>query len=170
MRRALSAGFLAALVTVTIAGCSVSRTGGDAAKNSFLSAADRICATHARTVMDWLVQPRSGNLWQQAAATDEGIYEIISTTIGRLESLGRAPGPDSGAFNGYVSTLRARASLYMLMRIANEKRDDVVLLRFQRRVNQIDSVGDRNAHRYGLQICGTGAKDFAKALLAAGWR
>ena len=165
--------FVAGLAALTLAGCRVTHvteSHGVSAKGRFVSAADRICATHLQQVMDWLVQPRSGNLSHQAAETNEGIYEIISTTITRLQMLGQAPGPEGGAFSGYVGTLQARASLYMLMRIAYDRRDGVTALRFQRRINEIDTLGDRKAHRYGLRICGTGGGDVAKAFSAGGWR
>jgi hypothetical protein len=160
---------VAGLAVVAVAGCGRSQSDGASSKGSFVSAADQVCAGHLRTVMDWLVGPRSGDPWQQQAVEDEGIYEIMSNTIARLESLGQAPGPYASAFNGYVGTLKARASLYMLMRIANDRHEGVTALRFQRRISEIDALGDREAHRYGLQICGTGLPDFAKALSAAGW-
>ena len=160
---------MAGLAVLAVAGCGGSYSDGASAKGSFVSAADQVCAEHLKTVMDWLVQPRSGDPWQQQAVEDEGIYEIMSNTIARLESLGRAPGPYASAFDAYVGTLKARASLYMLTRIANDRHEGVIALGFQRRIHEIDALGDRNAHRYGLQICGTGLSDFGKALSAAGW-
>jgi hypothetical protein len=167
MRR-LPIAVAACLAVIAVGGCRLTHTagagaGGSAEKGNFVSAADRICANHLRTVLAWLGQPRSGNLSHQAAVTNQGIYDIISTTIGRLESLGQAPGPDAGAFDGYVGTLKARASLYMLLRIANDHRDGVTALRFQRRIDEIDTLGDRDAHRYGLRVCGTSGADVAKA-------
>ena len=163
---------IAALATLTMAGCRAAShsTSAPSAKSEFVSAADRICANHAQRVIAWLVEPRKGDLAHQAAATNEGIFKIISTTVTRLETLGQAPGPDAGAFSGYVSTLKARASLYKLTGIANQRRDAVTALRFQRRISQIDTLGDRQAHRYGLRICGTGGRDVAKAFSAGGWR
>jgi hypothetical protein len=161
--------FVTGLAVLAVAGCGRSHSDGASAKGSFVSAADRVCATHLKMVMDWMTQPRGGDLWQQQSAWDRGIYEITSNTIARLQSLGQAPDPHASAFDGYVGTLKARASLYMLMRIANDRHEGVVALRFQRRIYEIDALGDRRAHRYGLQICGSGAPDFAKALSAAGW-
>jgi hypothetical protein len=159
-----------ALAVLAVAGCgSAGNSGGGSAKGGFVLAADRICAAHLRTVMEWLSQPRAGAPWHQQAVEDGGIFQIMSTTISRLESLGRAPGPSAGAFDGYVATMKARASLYMLMRIAEDRQDGVVALGFQRRIYQIDGLGDRRAHQYGLRICGTGLPDFGKALAAAGW-
>ena len=168
--RWLQIALVAGLAALTLTGCRLSQSHGASAKGRFVSAADRICATHLQRVMDWLVQPRTGDESQQASETNAGIYEIISTTVTRLETLGRAPGPDGGAFSGYVGTLKARASLYMLIRIAYDRREPVSALRFQRRINEIDTLGDRKAHRYGLRICGTGGADVAKAFSAAGWR
>jgi hypothetical protein len=34
----------------------------------------------------------------------------------------------------------------------------------QRRVDQIKPIGDRDAHRYGLHVCGTGPGDIAPLL------
>jgi hypothetical protein len=162
--------FVAALAVLTVAGCRASHGNGGPAKANFVSAADRICSRHLQTVVDWLVQPRSGDLWQQAAVTNDGIFRIISTTIARLESLGHAPGPYAAAFDDYVGTLKARASLYMLLRIADQRREGDTVLQFQRRIDEIDALGDSKAHRYGLQICGTGGRDVAKSFSAAGWR
>jgi hypothetical protein len=161
---------VAVLVVLTVAGCRTSHRDGGAAKGRFVSAADQICTTHLRAIVGWLVQTRRGDSWQQASKTNAGIYQILSTTIARLDSLGAAPGPDSRAFDGYVGSLRARASLYMLLRIADDHHDGGTALGFQRRINQIDALGDRRAHRYGLRICGTGNGDVAKAFSAAGWR
>ena len=167
---AIRIAVVAVLATLTMAGCRVSHTqSAPSAKSQFVSAADRICANHAQRVIAWLVEPRSGSLARQAAATNEGIFKIISTTVTRLETLGQAPGPNAGAFSGYVGTLKARASLYKLTGIANQRRDDITALRFERRISQIDELGDRQAHRYGLRICGTGGRDIAKAFSAGGW-
>lgn len=162
---------VAGLLALTVSGCRLVHTNSSSpsAKGNFVDAADRICANHLRTVLAWLGEPRSGDLSHQAAVTNQGIYNIISRTITRLESLGDAPGPDSSAFSGYVGTLKARASLYMLLRIANDHKDGVTALQFQRRIDEIDALGDRDAHRYGLQVCGTSGRDVAKAFSAAGF-
>jgi hypothetical protein len=135
----------------------------DSAKAAFTVAADRICAQHLETVLAWLGRPLSGAGWQQRATQDEGIYRIIGTTIQRLETLGPPPGPAAGAFAGYVETLNARAALYRLTSMAELRRDRPFAVRLQRRISLIDGIGDRDAHRYGLRICGASPGDLAKA-------
>lgn len=127
-----------------------------------------VCAAHVRAVMSWLVQPQQGPSWQQDATQDEGLYEIIDASIRRLESLGPPPDPRGDAFDGYLSTLKARAALYRLTSVAFLKRDTVFALRLEGRIGQIDSRGDHYAHTYGLRVCGTGLKDVARAFDAAG--
>jgi hypothetical protein len=138
------------------------------AKASFVIAADRICAGHLETVLAWLEQARTGDGWQERATRDDGIYRIMADTIQRLEMLGPPPGPIAGAFAGYVATLKARAALYRLTGMAELRRDRLFAMRLQRRVDQIDGVGDRDGHRYGLRICGAGPRDLAKAPGEAG--
>jgi hypothetical protein len=146
------------------------RNEGDPAEARFVVAADRICAEHFETVMSWIEQPRAGEPWQQAAAENEGLYQIIAHTVQRLTALGQPPDPNSEVFLGYLKTLEARAVLFRLMSMADLQRDKEFALRLQRRLDQIDSIGDRDSHRYGLHICGTGARDLAKAFAEAGWR
>ena len=119
--------------------------------------------------MDWLVTPQAGAPWQQQAAQDEGLYEIIDRSIQRLEALGPPPEPRAAAFGGYVKTMKARASLYRLTSIAFLKRDTVFALQLENRITQIDGQGDQYAHTYGLRVCGSGLRDLAKAFDDAGW-
>jgi hypothetical protein len=157
---------------LTLAGCGQVRDQNgpaktaltDSAKAGFTVAADRICGEHLETVLVWLGRPLSGPGWHQRAAQDEGIYRIIGITIQRLDTLGPPPGPAAGAFAGYVKTLKARAALYRLASIAELRRDRLFAVKLQRRVGQIDGIGDRDAHRYGLRICGARPGDLAKAL------
>ena len=88
----------------------------------------------------------------------------MSTSISGLEGLGRAPDPSGDAFRGYVKTLKARASLYRLAGVAEAHRDAEFAVQMQRRVDQIDALGDGYAHGYGLRICGIGARDATKGL------
>jgi hypothetical protein len=133
-------------------------------KSEFTRAADRICTAHLETVLEWLRQPHRGNAWQRRAAQDEGTYRIMDNTIQRLEALGPAPGPTAAAFADYVKTLEARAALYRLTGMADLQRDNLAASRFQHRVDQINNVGDQDARRYGLQICGATLGELAKAL------
>jgi hypothetical protein len=119
--------------------------------------------------MTWLDHRGSGAAWQQQAVQDEGIYEIMGRSIGRLEALGPAPGPNDAAFAGYVKTLKARASLYQLTSMAFEDRNTIFALQLEQRISSINASGDRYAHTYGLQICGTGIQDVGRAFNAAGW-
>ena len=107
--------------------------------------------------------------WRQQASQDEGLYEIIDTSIKRLRSLGPPPGPHGAAFDGYVKTLKARAALYRLTSVAFLNRDTIFALRLENRIKSIDAQGDALAHSYGLHVCGTGLRDLAKAFNAAGW-
>jgi hypothetical protein len=156
---------------LALAGCGQMRdqirpgaaTPTDSSKARFTFTADRICARHLETVLAWLEQPRTGDSWQRRAAQDQGIYRIMRHTIQRLETLGPPPGPTAGAFAEYVKTLKARAALYRLTSMAELQRDRLIAVRLQRRVDQIDSVGDHDAHRYGLRICGASPRDLPKA-------
>jgi hypothetical protein len=167
----------AALVGLTlglfaIAGCGQERDAHGTAraaatssvKAQFTLAADRICTAHLETMLAWLRQPHTGNAWQRRAAQDEGTYRIIDNTIQRLEALGSAPGPTAAAFARYLKTLKARAALYLLTGMADLQRDNRYAARLQHRVEQIDNLGDQDAHRYGLHICGATPCDLAKAL------
>lgn len=168
MRRAPLA--LLCALAAAVAGCGHSGSGGGGGeKGGFVAAADRVCAAHLRSVMTWLDRPGSGAAWQQQAVQDEGIYEIMGRSIGRLEALGPAPGPNDAAFAGYVKTLKARASLYQLTSMAFEDRNTIFALQLEQRISSINASGDRYAHTYGLQICGTGIQDVGRAFKAAGW-
>jgi hypothetical protein len=166
--RGLALSLLCALL-VFLGGCGGAKDSGGPAKRAFVTGADDVCKAHVRAVMNWLVQPQQGPSWQQNATQNEGLYEIIDSSIRRLESLGPAPDPHGEAFDGYLGTLKARAALYRLTSVAFLKRDTVFALRLETRIGQIDSQGDHYAHTYGLRVCGTGLKDVAKAFNAAGW-
>jgi hypothetical protein len=161
---------VACALMLALAGCGKNGGADNSEKGMFVSAADQVCAAHVRAVMSWLDQPVTGAAWRQQATQDEGIYEIMDRSIGRLEGLGPAPGPRGDAFAGYVKTLKARASLYRLTSMAFLDRDTVFALQLENRIQQIDSQGDQYAHDYGLRICGTGVKDLAKAFDDAGWK
>lgn len=135
-----------------------------AVKAEFTRAADRICTAHLETMLGWLRQPHGGKSWQRRAAQDEGTYRIMDDTIQRLEALGSAPGPTAAAFADYVKTLKARAALYRLTGMADLQRDDLSATRFKHDGGQIDNLGDQDAHRYGLHVCGATPGDLAKAL------
>jgi hypothetical protein len=160
---------LACALLLILGGCGGAKDGGGPAKHAFVHGADRICLSHAEDVITWLNRPQSGASWQQQATQDEGLFEIIDRSIKRLQALGPAPGPNDGAFAGYLSTMKARASLYKLTSVAFLNRDTLVALRLENRIKSIDTQGDGYAHDYGLRICGTGLKDLAKAFDAAGW-
>ena len=160
---------LACALLLILGGCGGAKDGGGPAKHAFVNGADRICLAHAQTVITFLDEPQSGSSWQQQSSQDEGLYEILDGSIKRLQGLGPAPGPHDGAFTGYLSTLKARASLYKLTSVAFLNRDTLSALRFESRIKSIDARGDGYAHAYGLRICGTGLKDLAKAFDAAGW-
>jgi hypothetical protein len=156
-------------VLLGLAGCgqardehsSVSPARVDPAKAGFIVAADQVCARHLDTILAWLEKPQTGSLWQQSAAQNEGIYRIMAATITRLQGLGSPPGPTADAFAGYLKTLKARAVLYRLTSMADQRRDRSFAARLQQRVDQIDTIGDRDASRYGLRICGSGAREIA---------
>jgi hypothetical protein len=160
-----------ALTLVALAGCGQEghANRGPSAhagpnKSEFTRAADHICTAHLETMLEWLRRPHRGNEWQRRAAQDEGTYRIIDNTIQRLEALGSAPGPTATAFADYVKTLKARAALYQLTGMADLQRDNRSVARFQHRVAQINDLGDQDASRYGLHICGANLGDLAKAL------
>jgi hypothetical protein len=156
---------LACALLLVLGGCGGAKDGGGPAKRAFVDGADHICLAHAQTVITFLDEPQSGNSWQQQASQDEGLYEIIDRSIKSLEALGPAPGPNDGAFAGYLSTMKARASLYKLTSVAFLNRDTLFALRLENRIRSVDAQGDG----YGLHVCGTGLKDLAKAFDAAGW-
>ena len=133
-------------------------------KTRFISSADEICAEHLQATLRFLGQTQRGSQWRQDATRNEGIYQIIASSIRRLEGLGTAPDPRGDAFRSYVKTLKARASAYRLAEVADLHRDGVFALKMQQRVAEIDSVGDGYAHRYGLRICGIGAKQATQGL------
>lgn len=159
---------LACALLLILGGCGSTKDGGGPAKRAFVKGADDVCTAHVRAVMTFLNQPQTGSSWQQQANQDEGLYQIVDSSIKRLESLGQPPGPNDAAFNDYVTTMKARASLYRLTSVAFLNRDTVSALRFQNRIKSVDARGDRDAHTYGLRVCGTGLKDVAKAFNAAG--
>jgi hypothetical protein len=160
-----------ALTLLVLAGCG---QGGDAmrgastragaVKSEFTLAADRICTSHLERMLEWLGQPHVGKAPQRRAAQDEGTYRIMDDTIQRLEALGPPPGPTAAAFVHYLKTLKARAALYRLSSVADLRRDNLYLARLQHRVEQIDNLGDQDAHRYGLRICGATPGELAQAL------
>jgi hypothetical protein len=149
-----------------LAGC----TGGHAkssasnAKNRFVNSADEICAQHLEATLDFLGRQKLSRSWRVQAARNEGIYEIIATSIQRLEALGTAPDPHGDSFRSYVKTLKARASLYRIEGVADMHHDPVTAAQMERRVGEIDTVGDGYAQRYGLRICGIGAKQATQGL------
>lgn len=159
---------LACALLLILGGCGSTKDGGGPAKRAFVKGADEVCTDHARAVMTFLTQRQTGASWRQEANQDEGLYEIIDGSIKRLESLGEPPGPDDAAFDDYLSTMEARAALYRLTSVAFLNRDTVSALRFESRIKSVDAQGDRDAHTYGLRVCGTGLKDVAKAFDAAG--
>jgi hypothetical protein len=147
---------------------SVLAARADPAKAVFIVAADQVCARHLDTVLAWLEKPQTGNVWQQRATQNGGIYRIMATTITRLQGLGSPPGPTAEAFAGYLKTLEARAVLYRLTSMADQGRDRSFAARLQQRVLQIDMIGDRDAYRYGLRICGSGPRNIAPPVEQAG--
>jgi hypothetical protein len=159
---------LACALLLILGGCGSAKDGGGPAKRAFVKGADEVCTAHVRAVMTWLDQPQRGASWRQEASQDEGLYEIIDGSIRRLEALGEAPGPNDAAFDDYLATMEARAALYRLTSAAFFKRDPVSASRFESRIKSVDARGDRDAHTYGLRVCGTGLKDVAKAFDAAG--
>jgi hypothetical protein len=135
-----------------------------AAKSRFVNSADEICSEHLQAMLSLLGRQERGNQWRRGATRNEGIYRIMATSIQRLEELGTAPDPHGDAFRSYVKTLKARASLYRLAGVAELHRDAVFALQMEKRVAQIDSVGDGYAQSYGLRICGIGAREATKGL------
>jgi hypothetical protein len=161
----IRAAALAALILVTVlSGCGGSGRAGSGAKNQFAAAADGICADHLQNVMDLLSNEPALASSRQQASQLEATYQILTGTIGRLEGLGAAPGPQAAAFGEYVKTLKARASLYRLEEEAFLHRDTRTALGMQRRITQIDTEGDGAARRYGLRVCGLTPVEAAKAL------
>ena len=158
-----------ALALLGLGGCGQSRGENnsataartDSAKARFIVAADRVCSRHLDTILAWLERPQPGDVWHQQAAQNEGIYRIVAATTTRLQGLGSPPGPTAEAFAGYLQSLKARAVLYRLTSIADQRRDRSFAARLQQRVDETDVIGDREAHRYGLRICGAGPRDIA---------
>ena len=165
--RAVAFSFACALLLI-LGGCGSAKDGGGPAKRAFVKGADEVCTAHVRAVMTFLDQPQTGAAWRQQANQNEGLYEIIDGSIKRLESLGQPPGPDDAAFDDYLTTMKARASLYRLTSVAFLNRDTGSALQLESRIRSVDARGDRDAHTYGLRVCGTGLKDVAKAFDAAG--
>jgi hypothetical protein len=152
-------------IALALAGCGGAQHHGSApAKNRFVNSADEICAEHLQATLELLGRQERGSQWRRQATRNEGIYRILATSIQRLEGLGAAPNPGGDAFRSYVKTLKARASLYRIAGVADLHRDAVVASRMERRVGQIDSVGDGYAQSYGLRICGIGAKQATQGL------
>jgi hypothetical protein len=164
MGRTRYAALAALALVLAVTSCSPRSHHRSGVKEQFVNSADQICADHLSAVLDWLGQPRTGSSYRRLATQDEGIFRIMSASIGRLEQLGPAPGPAGDAFGGYVKTLKARASLYRLAGVAELHRDALFAAQMQRRVDQIDTLGDGYAHSYGLRICGIGARDATKGL------
>lgn len=133
-------------------------------KNRFVNSADQICAQHLGATLQFLGHSEQGGRWRREAARNEGIFQIMSGSIQRLEALGNAPGPHGDAFRSYVKTLKARASLYRIAGVADLHRDAATAGQMERRVSQIDSVGDGYAQSYGLRICGIGAQQATQGL------
>ncbi len=133
----------------------------ESTKAAFIIAADGVCARHLGNVLAWLDTRQTGGVWQQRAAQNAGISRIIAGTITHLQRLGPAPGPVADAFAGYVKTLKARAALYRLTSIADQRHDPSFAARLQQRVVQIKVIGDRDAYRYGLHICGFATRAIA---------
>jgi hypothetical protein len=159
---------IAALVVVAlgaaVSGCRKSHHDQPGTKNRFVNSADQICAQHLQATLALLAREETGNQWRRGAVRNEGLFRIIATSVQRLEGLGTAPNPHGEAFRSYVKTLKARASLYRLEGVADLHRDAVFAVRMERRVAQIDTLGDGYAQSYGLRICGIGARDATKGL------
>jgi hypothetical protein len=152
--------------SLLLAGCGGghAKSGTANAKNRFVNSADQICAQHLEATLDFLARQKLTESWREQAARNEGIYEIIATSITRLEALGTAPDPQGDSFRYYVKTLKARASLYRIAGVADMHHDLVTAAQMEKRVGEIDSVGDGYAQRYGLRICGIGAKQATQGL------
>jgi len=151
-------------LAIAVSGCRRSHHQDSVAKNRFVNSADEICGEHLQAMLTLLGSEQHGNQWRQQATRNESIYRIMATSIQRLEGLGTAPDPHGEAFGSYVKTLKARASLYRLAGVADLHRDGVFAVRMERRVAQIDTLGDGYAQSYGLRICGIGARDATKGL------
>jgi len=149
-----------------LAGCSGGHRGGDAAqtKNRFVNSADQICAQHLEATLAFLGRQQVTDSFRSQAQRNEGIYQILATSIQRLEALGTAPDPAGDSFRSYVRTLKARASLYRIEGVADLHHDPVTAAQMERRVGEIDTLGDGYAQRYGLRICGIGAKQATQGL------
>jgi hypothetical protein len=159
-------GLAAMAVVLALAGCSVGHSRNDAsdARNRFVNSADQICAQHLEATLALLGREEHGSEWRRQATRNEGIYEILATSIQRLEALGTAPDPQGDAFRSYVKTLKARASLYRIAGVADLHRDAVMAARMEQRVGEIDTLGDGYAQKYGLRICGIGAQKATEGL------
>jgi hypothetical protein len=153
---------LAALLFAS--GCGGSKSADSDSKQRFAASADRICGDHLQSVIGLLSDEPPLLTAQQAASRSESTYQIINVTIGRLEALGDPPNPHGRDFREYLKTLRARAALYRLTEEAELHRDVATATRMQKRISQIDTVGDGAARRYGLRVCGISTVDAARAL------
>jgi hypothetical protein len=129
-----------------------------------VNSADQICAQHLEATLALLGRNGRGTNFRQDAARNEGIYQILASSIQRLEALGTAPDPRGESFRSYVKTLKARASLYRIAGVADLHHDAVVAAQMVQRVGEIDTLGDGYAQRYGLRICGIGAKQATQGL------
>jgi hypothetical protein len=148
-----------------LAGCSGAHRGSSSeAKNRFVNSADEICAQHLEATLAFLGRQTLSDSFRSEAERNEGIYQIIATSIQRLEALGTAPDPAGDSFRSYVKTLKARASLYRIEGVADLHHDPVTAAQMERRVGEIDTLGDGYAQRYGLRICGIGAKQATQGL------
>jgi hypothetical protein len=153
-------------VLLLLSGCSGGHAQSSAAagKNRFVNSADEICAQHLEATLGFLGRQKLGTSFRLQATRNEGIYQILVTSIQRLEALGSAPDPQSDSFRSYVKTLKARAALYRIAGVADLHHDPVTAAQMERRVGEIDTVGDGYAQRYGLRICGIGAKQATQGL------
>jgi hypothetical protein len=149
-----------------LAGCAGghSKSSTGEVKNHFVNSADQICAQHLEATLAFLGRQKLTASLRSQAVRNEGIYEIMATSIQRLEALGAAPDPHGDSFRSYVKTLKARASLYRIAGVADLHHDPVTAAQMERRVGEIDSVGDGYAQSYGLRICGIGAKQATQGL------
>ena len=148
-----------------LGGCGgAHKAGSAAAKNRFVNSADEICSQHLEATLAFLGRQSVSESFRSQAARNEGIYRIIATSIQRLEALGTAPDPAGDSFRSYVKTLKARASLYRIEGVADLHHDLATAAQMERRVGEIDSLGDGYAQKYGLRICGIGAKQATQGL------
>ena len=129
-----------------------------------MNSADQICAQHLEATLAFLGRQSVSDSFRSQATRNEGIYEILATSIQRLEALGTAPEPQGDLFRNYVKTLKARASLYRIEGVADMHHDLVTAAQMERRVGEIDTLGDGYAQKYGLRICGIGAKQATQGL------